>query len=593
MSDPANTSVQSPIARLAERQVVQFISDALRTGERAILVTGRGEGSIQVPEAALAACISTSARVLHIGPPLPEPPELQEMIGAAAGIAGGRGMTPQAMARLLLMADPRQTVILAIDDAHALPQQSLCYLALMTDLPVTGAPLLQIVLAAGPALIDTLAQPEFETLRNRLSRPEFATFQNCIAYAGELTEPSPARTSAPMITPIVPTRWRFRHGIGGIARPTVYAAVGVLAMSCLAAIGYIAFFTFANGPTLPPTPSLALQKFAAPSDPSLSPVQLDPRQTDEEIDALIDKLVDAVVRGSGSEGEVLRLMDRISTLLASTSRDGLKLVIAMPDRFAARAGAAAAAGRIDEARRLEQFLGRVDSSSARPDHLMASNQADRSFQSQRAVVLDASNANAGGVPSQQVEIALAPALPPSGSATSAGQLGAADDADRAAFPQNVAVLAPPNVPLDQSIGATPPSGSAPQLLPEAAPTSRNSADQPPPKTDQWEGIDCPPRDTLENAQAWVHERLNCELHPTPNEPWIEWAEYCSSGPLGYFVLKVKTGQQKVYLFENIPAAVWEGFKAAPAAGKFYHSEIKGKRHWFRLASELKPSTCHG
>lgn len=228
MSDPANTSVQSPIARLAERQVVQFISDALRAGERAILVTGRGQGSIRVPEAALAACISTSARVLHIGPPLPEPPELQEMIGAAAGIAGGRGMTPQAMARLLLMADPRQTVILAIDDAHALPQQSLCYLALMTDLPVTGAPLLQIVLAAGPALIDTLAQPEFETLRNRLSRPEFATFQNCIAYAGELTEPSPARTSAPMITPRVPTRWRFRHGIGGIARPTVYAAVGSL-----------------------------------------------------------------------------------------------------------------------------------------------------------------------------------------------------------------------------------------------------------------------------------------------------------------------------------------------------------------------------
>jgi hypothetical protein len=584
MSDPANTSVQSPIARLAERQVVQFISDALRAGERAILVTGRGQGSIRVPEAALAARISTSARVLHIGPPLPEPPELQEMIGAAAGIAGGRRMTPQAMARLLLTADPRQTVILAIDDAHTLPQQSLCYLALMTDLPVTGAPLLQIVLAAGPALIDTLAQPEFETLRNRLSRPEFATFQNCFADAGELTEPSPARTSAPTITPRVPTRWRFRHGIGGIARPTVYAAVGVLAMSCLAAIGYIAFFTFANGPTLPPTPSLALQKFAAPSDPSLSPVQLDPRQADEEIDALIDKVVDAVARGSfglGSEGGVLPLLERITTLRASASPDGLKLVIAMPDRFAARAGAAAAAGRIDEARRLEQFFGRVDSSTSRPDHLTASNQADGSFQSPRAAVPDASNANAAGVPSQQVDIALAPALPPSGSATSAGQLGAAGDAGRAA-----------HVPLDQSIGATSPSGSAPQLLPEAAPTSPNSPDQPPPKTDQREGIDCPPRDTFKNAQAWVHERLNCERHPTPNEPWIEWAEYCPSGPLGYFVLKVKAGQQKVHLFENIPPAFWEGFKAAPAAGKFYHRELKGKRHWFRLASELKPSTCH-
>ena len=168
-----------------------------------------------------------------------------------------------------------------------------------------------------------------------------------------------------------------------------------------------------------------------------------------------------------------------------------------------------------------------------------------------------------------------------------------------------------------------PSGSAPQLLPENAPTPPSTPE--PPKTDRWEefqlppkpkgsnvvdefgkpapnfvqaeaGIACPPRDTLENAQAWVHERLKCERHPTPNGPWIEWAEYCPSGPLGYFVLKVKTGQQKVYLFENMQPAVWEGFKAAPSAGKFYHSEIKGKHHWFRLGSELKPSapelTCH-
>jgi hypothetical protein len=323
--------------------------------------------------------------------------------------------------------------------------------------------------------------------------------------------------------------------------------------------------------------------------------------------------VDAVARGSfglGSEGGVLPLLERITTLRASASPDGLKLVIAMPDRFAARAGAAAAAGRIDEARRLEQFFGRVDSSTARPDHLTASNQADGSFQSPRAAVPDASNANAAGVPSQQVDIALAPALPPSGSATSAGQLGAAD-ADRAAFPQNVAALAPPNAALDQSFDATrpaklakaapnalrkseAPSGSAPQSLPETAPASPSTPDQPPPKTDQrqWEGINCPPRDTFKNAQAWVHERLNCERHSTPNEPWIEWAEYCPSDPLGYFVLKVKTGQQKVYLFENITPAFWEGFKAAPAAGKFYHRELKGKRHWFRLASELKPSTCH-
>jgi hypothetical protein len=197
---------------------------------------------------------------------------------------------------------------------------------------------------------------------------------------------------------------------------------------------------------------------------------------------------------------------------------------------------------------------------------------------------------------------------------------AAPDANQ--LPSHVPLLA--EAPRAMPRESEAPSGSAPQLLPENAPTSPSTPEQPPPKTDQWDefqlpplpkgsnvfdefgkpapklvqpeaGIACPPRDTLENAQAWVHERLKCERHPTPNDPWIEWAEYCPSGPLGYLVLKVKTGQQKVYLYENMPPAVWEGFKVAYSADKFYHREIKGKHHWFRLGSELKPSApelCH-
>jgi hypothetical protein len=164
-------------------------------------------------------------------------------------------------------------------------------------------------------------------------------------------------------------------------------------------------------------------------------------------------------------------------------------------------------------------------------------------------------------------------------------------------------------PLTEAPRATPPEPAAPgrvtafQPTIELPPTSGSPSapwaprEKPSPKLVQAEaGIGCPPRDTFENAQAWVHERLKCERHRTPNGLWIESAEYCPSGPRGYFVLKVKTGQQKVYLFENIPPAVWEGFKAAPSADKFYHSEIKGKRHLFRLASKMKPSapvlTCH-
>ena len=333
------------------------------------------------------------------------------------------------------------------------------------------------------------------------------------------------------------------------------AAKAFLAMGCFGAMAYFAFVAFtgdqASRPALPVEPD-ALQE---PAPAVVAPLQaptVEQRQTDQAIAALIDKLENGIARGpSGSKPEenAAALLGRIMTLEASASPDGLNLVIGMSKRFAARAQAAAAAGGTDEARRLESF-GRSPSASTAPD-----SQADDSSRG--------------------------PAIP-------ASQLEAAVQKDR---PDLLPNPVPPASPNSTSAERIDPSAASP------APMPAGEFDKAGPKLVQVEaGIVCPPRDTFENAQAWVHERLKCERHPTPNGLWIEWAEYCPSGPLGYFVLKVKTGQQKVYLFENIPPAIWEGFKAAPSADKFYHSEIKGKRHWFRLASKLKPSahvlTCH-
>jgi hypothetical protein len=262
MSDRADKpSEQGSFTRLAELQVVQLISDALRAGQRAILVTGLGQASTRVPKAAVAVGVSTSARALHIRPPLPEPPELQEMIGAAVEIAGGREMTPQAMARLLLFADPRPNVILAIDEAHTLSHRSLSYLTLMTELLAQDAPILQIVLAAGPALLDTLAQPEFERLRNRLCRPGFGTFQTFHggradgAFSG-LRKPAHGLAAAGLAHVQYADLTAASAERRGIARAALYAAGGVVAMGCLTAIGYVAFSAFSVGPALPPIPSL-------------------------------------------------------------------------------------------------------------------------------------------------------------------------------------------------------------------------------------------------------------------------------------------------------------------------------------------------
>ena len=78
-------------------------------------------------------------------------------------------MAPQALARLLQTAEPRQSVVLVIDDADSLPRQSLYYLAQMLNVLAMDAPALQIVFAARPALLERLSHPDFEPFRNRVT----------------------------------------------------------------------------------------------------------------------------------------------------------------------------------------------------------------------------------------------------------------------------------------------------------------------------------------------------------------------------------------------------------------------------------------
>jgi hypothetical protein len=464
MSDRADKpSEQRPIARLSELQTSQFISDALRAGRRAILVTGRGQASTRVPEAALSASGSASARALHIGPPLPEPPELQEMIGSAVGVAGGREMTPQAMAQRLRLADPRPSVILAIDDAHTLSHRSLGYLTLMTGLLASEAPILQIVLAANPSLLDTLAQPEFEGLRNSLSRPIFETIQSLrgkrahgvhlglrkATYGGATTLLGHVQNGGPAEL--------LRRG-HGIARPAV--RIALVAVSGLAAIVYIAL-----GPTpepIPPLNSDARQRFLAPTGPSQPLAQLAPGQLDETIDPLIDQTVDAVA--SGSVELTSTLLERIAKL------DSGALMPALDDRLAARMSAAAAAGRSDEAGRMEEVYVLAYSAVGRRDPLTASNQ--RSFQSPRTAIPGTSNINIGGS-AQRRETAQEPGFPPSGS-VSAEQPGAAGDGDREGLSPNAAP-APPSDASEQNVDVASPAILA-KVTPPHSP-STHSAEQ--------------------------------------------------------------------------------------------------------------------
>ncbi|MBO0733783.1 MAG: hypothetical protein J2P49_05585 [Methylocapsa sp.] len=325
------------------------------------------------------------------------------MIGKAAGIAGSHGVPPQAMAQLLLSAKPGQKVILAIDDAHSLPKESLSYIALMTELLATETPVLQAVLAAGPDLLDTLAQPEYAIFRNRICRPEFVTFRNL--QWGRAEKPLQTGVRARAAPPqsirqplAAPAQRQPSSGAGGRSRLALYTALGCLATSIVAASGYVIFLAMRDSPPPPSTwlKSGVTQKSGVPAaPPPPAPAGLTPRQTDQAIDTLIDELVDAVAQGSfgiGSGDKVSVLLARIATLKAGASPDGVKLVIDMPNRFAAGAKAAKAAGRVEEARRLEYFSA-GESGTAKPETTAHSNPGDRPPPPRRKAVSGASSAN--------------------------------------------------------------------------------------------------------------------------------------------------------------------------------------------------------
>jgi hypothetical protein len=454
MSDRADKPPMQSQARLGGLQTGPFISDALRAGRRVILVTGRGQVSTRVPEAALAACGGGSARTLHIGPPLPEPPELQEMIGAAVGVVGGRDMTAQAMAQRLRLADPRPSVILAIDDAHTLSLRSLGYLTLMTELLASEAPILQIALAANPSLLDTLAQPEFEGLRSRLSRPLLETIQTLGGKSSDgadlgLRKPTHGRATTLLghVQNGGPAELSRRGH--GIARPAIRAAVALVAMSSLAAIGYVAFVAFID-PTLSLILSLnsdAPQRFLAPSNPSQSLAQLGRKQSGGAINPLIDETVDAAA--SGSVELTSTLMKRVAKLESSASPERQILMLALQDRLAERIDAAVAAGRFDEARRLEQVFRLASSAIGKLDPLAASNQ--------------------GPVQSP-------PTTTPNASSSGSEQVGAAAGRDRAVLSANAAAPAPLSAAPEQNV-----NGASPAMLAKAAPPDSPgalSAEQP-------------------------------------------------------------------------------------------------------------------
>jgi len=89
----------------------------------------------------------------------------------------------------------------------------------------------------------------------------------------------------------------------------------------------------------------------------------------------------------------------------------------------------------------------------------------------------------------------------------------------------------------------------------------------------------PEFETYVEATDYVRRTYSGESIDTSRSSWITSAEYFEANGRGYLILGMRGHE---YIFAGVPSRVWEGFKAAPSFGQYYHAEIRGR---YRL--ELK------
>ena len=155
-------------------EALAVLMTALKTGEGFIKVIGEvGTGKTllcrkllnEIPEHFFTA---------YIPNPYLKPDELRRAVAIELGVKQAQRMSVQLLTqriqnRLLELHANGHSVVLILDEAQALPEQSLEALRLFTNLETETRKLLQVVLFAQPELDQRLAQTEFRQLRQRIT----------------------------------------------------------------------------------------------------------------------------------------------------------------------------------------------------------------------------------------------------------------------------------------------------------------------------------------------------------------------------------------------------------------------------------------
>jgi MSHA biogenesis protein MshM len=155
-------------------EALAVLMTALKTGEGFIKVIGEvGTGKTllcrkllnEIPEHFITA---------YIPNPYLNPDELRRAVAIELGIKQAQRMSVQLLTqriqnRLLELHGQGHSVVLILDEAQALPENSLEALRLFTNLETETRKLLQVVLFAQPELDQRLTQTEFRQLRQRIT----------------------------------------------------------------------------------------------------------------------------------------------------------------------------------------------------------------------------------------------------------------------------------------------------------------------------------------------------------------------------------------------------------------------------------------
>jgi MSHA biogenesis protein MshM len=155
-------------------EALAVLVTALKTGEGFIKVIGEvGTGKTllcrkllnEIPEHFVTA---------YIPNPYLNPDELRRAVALELGVKQAQRMSAQLLTqriqnRLLELHSQGHSVVLILDEAQALPAESLEALRLFTNLETETRKLLQVVLFAQPELDERLAQTEFRQLCQRIT----------------------------------------------------------------------------------------------------------------------------------------------------------------------------------------------------------------------------------------------------------------------------------------------------------------------------------------------------------------------------------------------------------------------------------------